>query len=176
MSGIIESLRIGIGVSGGPCAREEVTALFVELRAPLLRYLRSLGLREDDGEDVAQETFLSLYEHLRQGKPRDCLRGWVFRVGHNLALKRLTRRGCETVEFDLVDGGMTPEEQADWKARQSRMQNVVAALPERDRYCLLLRAEGLRYREIAEALEMSLGAVAASLARSLNKLSVVERG
>ena len=176
MSGIIESLRIGIGVSGGPCAREEVTALFVELRAPLLRYLRSLGLREDDGEDVAQETFLGLYEHLRQGKPRDCLRGWVFRVGHNLALKRLARRGYETVELDLVDGGMTPEEQADWKARQARMQNVVAALPERDRYCLLLRAEGLRYREIAEALEMSLGAVAASLARSLNKLSVVERG
>lgn len=176
MSGIIESLRIGIGVSGGPCAREEVTALFVELRAPLLRYLRSLGLREDDGEDVAQETFLSLYEHLRQGKPRDCLRGWVFRVGHNMALKRLTRRGVETAEFDLVDGTMTPEEQADWKARQARMRNVVAALPERDRYCLLLRAEGLRYREIAEALQMSLGAVAASLARSLNKLSVVERG
>lgn len=176
MSGIIESLRIGIGVSGGPCAREEVTALFVELRAPLLRYLRSLGLREDDGEDVAQETFLSLYEHLRQGKPRDCLRGWVFRVGHNLALKRLTRRGVETAECDLVDGTMTPEEQADWKARQARMRNVVAALPARDRYCLLLRAEGLRYREIAEALQMSLGAVAASLARSLNKLSVVERG
>lgn len=176
MSGILDSVRIGIGVTTGPCVREEVTALFVELRAPLLHYLRSLGLREDDGEDVAQETFLSLYEHLRQGKPRDCLRGWVFRVGHNLALKRLTRRGHETAEFDLVDGGMTPEEQADWKARQARMQNVVAALPERDRYCLLLRAEGLRYREIAEALEMSLGAVAASLARSLNKLSVVERG
>jgi len=152
-----------------------VSALFVELRAPLLRYLRSLGLRDDEGEDVAQEAFLSLYEHLREGKPRDCLRGWVFRVGHNLALKRLTRRMPEAAQADPVDGSMTPEEQAAWKARQARIQNVVAALPERDRYCLLLRAEGLRYREIAETLDVSLGAVAASLARSLRKLSVVEQ-
>lgn len=176
MNSRVESFRIGIGVDGASCVREEVTALFVELRAPLLRYLRSLGMREADGEDVAQETFLNLYEHLRQGKPRDCLRGWVFRVGHNLALKRLTRAEHQSVEFDVADESMTPEELADWKARQVRIRNVVAALPERDRYCLLLRAEGLRYREIAEALEISLGSVAASLARSLDKLSIVERG
>jgi RNA polymerase sigma-70 factor (ECF subfamily) len=52
-----------------------------------------------------------------------------------------------------------------------RLLAVVRALPERDRQCLFLRAEGLRYREIAEALGMSLGAVAASLSRSLGKLA-----
>ena len=45
------------------------------------------------------------------------------------------------------------------------------ALPEQDRTCLALRAEGLRYREIARILGISLGSVADSLAQSFAKLS-----
>jgi RNA polymerase sigma-70 factor (ECF subfamily) len=47
---------------------------------------------------------------------------------------------------------------------------VVHALPELDQGCLRLRAEGLRYREIASVLGMSLGAVSISLTRSLARL------
>ena len=48
--------------------------------------------------------------------------------------------------------------------------------PDRDRRCLLLRAEGLRYRDIAGTLGMSLGGVAKSLARSIARLVNVDRG
>jgi RNA polymerase sigma-70 factor (ECF subfamily) len=48
-------------------------------------------------------------------------------------------------------------------------------MPEADRNCLLLRAEGLRYREIADALGMSLGAVSKSIARSFEKLNRADR-
>ena len=54
---------------------------------------------------------------------------------------------------------------------RSRLLMVVEALPEQDRRCLFLRAEGLRYREIAETLGMSLGGVSLSLARSLARLA-----
>jgi RNA polymerase sigma-70 factor, ECF subfamily len=47
---------------------------------------------------------------------------------------------------------------------------VLQALPERDRCCLGLRLEGLRYREIGQVLGMSLGAVSISLTRSLARL------
>jgi RNA polymerase sigma-70 factor (ECF subfamily) len=50
---------------------------------------------------------------------------------------------------------------------------VVSVLPEQDRRCLILRAEGLRYREIAEVLHISLGAVALSLERCLTRLARV---
>jgi RNA polymerase sigma-70 factor (ECF subfamily) len=50
---------------------------------------------------------------------------------------------------------------------------VVRVLPETDRCCLLLRAEGLRYRDIARALGISLGAVSLSLGRSLARLANV---
>ena len=45
------------------------------------------------------------------------------------------------------------------------------ALTEQDQRCLALRAEGLRYREIADVLGMSLGAVAKSLERSLERIA-----
>jgi RNA polymerase sigma-70 factor (ECF subfamily) len=47
-------------------------------------------------------------------------------------------------------------------------------LPETERCCLYLRAEGLRYRQIAEVLEISLGGVSEMLGRTLARLSRVE--
>ena len=106
------------------------------------------------------------------------LHGWVFRVAHNLALKRRhASRGSETVlaaagdAAGHCDPGPSPEEQAVQRQRQVRLLAVVRALPEQDRCCLHLRAEGLRYREIAKVLGVSLGAVSLSLQRSLARLA-----
>ena len=74
---------------------EEVTGLFEQLRNPLFRYLLSLGLSAQDGEEMIQEVFLALFQHLKNGKPRDNLRGWIFRVGHNQALKVRQRHGAQ---------------------------------------------------------------------------------
>ena len=143
----------------------------------MLRYVLSLGLPAHDGEDIVQEVFLALFRHLRAGKPRDNLRGWIFRVGFNLALKRRTANGRaeDATEFgDWKHPDPNPEELAARNRTRARLWAVVRALPERDRCCLWLRAEGLRYREIAEALDISLGSVAMSLSRSLAKLSEAE--
>jgi len=48
-------------------------------------------------------------------------------------------------------------------------------LSEEDRNCLFLRAEGLRYREIAYVLGISLGAVSMSLTRSLTRIERADR-
>jgi RNA polymerase sigma-70 factor (ECF subfamily) len=158
----------------------EVTALFDDLRAPLLRYLSSFGLAPQDGEEVIQEVFLSLFLHLRNGRPRSNIRGWLFRVAHNLGLKRretnhralklVDSSGNSPVEAQL-DAAPDPEAHVSFLQRRQRLLAVVKALPENDRQCLYLRAEGLRYREIAEILGLSLGGVSLSLARSLARLS-----
>jgi RNA polymerase sigma-70 factor (ECF subfamily) len=166
-------------VSAPSAIEDEVIGLFDELRDRLLRYLLCLGLSAHDGEDVIQESFLLLFQHLQRGKSRENLRGWVFRVSRNLALKRRTANHSnlqKLVEFgeNFSDGCQdirpNPEERLAIGQRQNRLLAVVSALPDRDRRCLYLRAEGLRYREIAEALGISLGSVAASMARSLAKL------
>lgn len=157
---------------------DEVVALFDELRNGVLRYLRSFGLPAQDAEEVLQEVFLALFQHLRKGKRRDNLRGWVFRVAHNLALKRRREGPHSMVDLDaclavpnLIDPTPNPEDQFAHQQEQERLLAVFRALPEVDRNCLTLRAEGLRYREIGEILEMSLGAVSACLGRSLTRLT-----
>jgi len=157
---------------------EEVVGLFEQFRGPLLRYLGSCGLTYPDGEEVIQEVFLSWFQHLQCDKSRENLPGWLFRVSHNLALKRrhrmrrhLESRAEAAAEDMVIDQGPSPEEQVVNTQTHRRLLSVVSALPEQDRRCLSLRAEGLRYREIAEILGMSLGAVSLSLVRSLARIA-----
>ena len=171
------ALAEGAGNSGEGL-KQEVVALFDELREPLLRYLVSFGLALPDGEEVLQEVFLALFQHLQRGKSRENLRGWLFRVAHNLALKwrYRSRRDWEAraepgVGELAIEPGPNPEDQVVRSQTQRRLQAVVRALPENDRQCLFLRAEGLRYREIAGILDMSLAAVSLSLARSLRRIA-----
>ncbi len=151
---------------------EEVVAMFEQLRNPLLRYLLSFRLGPPDAEEIVQEVFLALFQHLRRGKSRANLHGWLFRVAHNLAVKNRTKtqRQSPAAPEPQMDSAPGPEQQvADWQ-RQDRLLAVVRALPELDRCCLSLRAEGVRYREIAEVLGISLGGVANSLEKSLSRL------
>jgi len=156
----------------------EVIALFDEFRDRLLRYVISIGFSVHDGEDVVQEVFLCLFRHLKMGRSRENLRGWVFRVAHNLALKQRNGRqkqqariaaGTELAAIE-IDPRANPEEQAANTQRQQRLMAVMQALPELDRWCLCLRAEGLRYREIAGVVGISLGAVSNSIAKSMERL------
>ena len=163
-------------------AEDEVLRLFDRSAPSLLRYVASCGLSAGDCEDVVQDVFVALFRHLRLGRSRENLRAWLFQVAHNLALKqraRLRRRATQAWDeaaHDRADPSPGPEALLVRHQRRGRMRPVLRALPARDRHCLFLRAEGLRYREIAESLGMSLGGVAKSLARSIARLVNVDRG
>jgi RNA polymerase sigma-70 factor, ECF subfamily len=162
----------------------EVMTLFEQYRAPLLRYAVSFGVPVPDAEEIVQEVFLSLFGHLRLNRSRRNLRGWIFRVAHNLTLKRryANKRLLDLVENDAgiaalyTDPWPDPEESCSQAQRQRRLLSVVQSLPDMEQRCLRLRAEGLRYREIAKVLGISLGSVSVYLTRSLAKLIRVDRG
>jgi RNA polymerase sigma-70 factor (ECF subfamily) len=102
----------------------------------------------------------------------------LFRVAHNLALKRRRSRAWRALwqpwDVDaavrLADPARNPEERLIAAARASEWRQTVRSLSDRDRQCLALRAEGLRYRDIARVLGISLGAVAKSMARTASRL------
>ncbi len=116
----------------------EVATLFDRYRSPLLRYLQSFGMTPHDGEEVVQEVFLALYQHLSAGRPRTNLAGWLFRVAHNQGLKRCManqRMATGTAEdgidvLERADPAPDPEQQVHAKQRQQRLLAVVDALPE----------------------------------------------
>ena len=114
------------------------------------------------------------------GRPETNLKGWLFRVAHNLALKHRLQVHRRAQTEDFVGrgaarhgrrSGADPEELLIDEARNRALAGIVDALPERERRCLFLRAEGLTYREIGRALGISLGSVANSLVRAFARLS-----
>jgi len=160
-----------------------VIYLFDQTRSRLSSYVVAFGLPFHDAEDIVQETFLSLFHHLKRGRPRSNLNGWIFRVAHNLALKR--RVASRAIEGRLADedalashpcGRPNAEQEFLFSQTQRRLRAVLEALPEQDRCCLYLRAEGLKYREIADVLGISLGGVSLSLSRSFARLMRADGG
>jgi RNA polymerase sigma-70 factor, ECF subfamily len=171
----------------------EATDLYRELRKPLLRYLSGLGLPAEEAQDVVQEAFLSLHKHLAgagslqrtdskthpgktgpDGAPN--IRSWLFRVAHNRARnfqQSYPRRMGEPLDpvFDAASGQATPEQAVLAQEKLSRLDKAVRSLNPQERECLMLRAEGLRYREIGEVLAIPTSTVADIVERAVKKLA-----
>ena len=162
-------LRLAAGSS-------EVTTLYRELRKPLLRYLVCLGLTSDEAQDVVQDAFLSLQRHLTSDGAQENIRGWLFRVAHNQARNRQTsyhRRLGEPLngKMDFLADDATPEQRVLEKEKFRRLASAIRLLTESERECLLLRAEGLRYREIGEVLGIATSTVGDTVERAIKKLA-----
>jgi len=174
------SQMAGISLKDTISLELEILALFDTLRLPLLRYAISFGISVADGEDILQETFLALFSHLCRNRSRANIRGWIFRVTHNLALKRRrfykiqsTWVSAENFQPEAyLSNEPDPERRAILGERQAQLVMIYHALPQNDRLCLQLRAEGLTYREIAHVVGISLGTVSNSLVRSLARLAL----
>ena len=165
---------------GDPNLRKKAIKLYDELRGSLHGYLSCLGLKPQEAEDVIQETFLKLFQGLAGGIPDDNLRRWVFRVAHNLTINlhksssKLLSSEMEDVAKLLqsrIDARLNPEEVVLKKEQFSRLVSAVARLTPQQRQCLHLRAEGLRYREIAVVLGVSTQRVAEVVQSGLSQLA-----
>jgi RNA polymerase sigma-70 factor (ECF subfamily) len=154
----------------------EATTLYRELRKPLLRYLVCLGLSPDEAQDVVQDAFLTLHWHVAAGGSQENIRGWLFRVAHNQARNRQNRyerRFAAPLEenIDVVLDQSNPEREVLDKEKFRRLQKAIRLLTDSERECLLLRASGLRYREIGEVLGIGTSTVADTVERSIKKLA-----
>ena len=154
----------------------EVTDLYRELRKPLLRYLVCLGLSTDEAQDTIQDAFLSLHRHLTSGGSQENIRSWVFRVAHNRARNRQSsyqRRFGEPldVEMEAMEEEKSPERIVLEKEKFRQLGKAIRELTESERECLLLRAEGLRYREIGDVLGIATSTVGETVSRAIKKLA-----
>jgi len=170
-----ESLRVRFD---GP--EQRVVQLYDALRLPLYRYLINSGVPPQDVEEIVQETFLRLHQHLSAGGNQDNLRSWSFRVAHNLAINVRKSRGrqidiepetWERLSQYTTDTTPGPEEQLLEKERLGRIRAELADLTQLQRECLRLRVEGFRYREIGEILNIGTSTVAGSLRNAISRIT-----
>ena len=144
----------------------------------LRRYLIFLGLDAETAAETVQESFLRLHQHLLSGGERSNLRAWLFRVAHNLARNeqssvrssKTTFLGDMATYVNPISPAVSVEEALLASEKKELLSEAMKSLTSAQRNCLALRSQGLRYREIAEALELSVSTVAEHVQRGLEKL------
>lgn len=140
----------------------------------------------DEARDAAQEVFLKAYRSAGSYRPRGQVYTWLYRIAVNHCLNRLRRR--KVVRFLQLGGAGGEDEPAlpeptdeapgalDTLVARQRwggVQRAIAALPEGQRTVLVLvKFEGLSYRETAEVLGVSVGAVESRLVRAMRRLEL----
>ena len=164
---------------------EKVTRYFEQWREPVNRYLVAAFGDTAEAEEITQEAFLQLYRSLHSGELINNTRAWVFRVAHNLALNRIRSRqfvellddqSWEELRTSLMDLAPNPEQKVLQLEKFSRLRAAIGRLTQPERQCLHLRTKGLRYREIAEILNVSTTTVAETLYRVIAKLTKENNG
>jgi RNA polymerase sigma-70 factor, ECF subfamily len=145
---------------------------------PLRRYVGFLGVDAETAREIVQESFLRLHEHLLDGGDQTHLRGWLYRVAHNLARNAQAAFRSKKTDWladavpsgDLAAGGASIEDDLLARERVERFRQTMQELSPAQRECLVLRAQGLKYREIAEALHLSVSTVGENIQRGLERL------
>ena len=154
---------------------DEVERLFLEARDDVYRYLLTLGLHPPLAQDATQDVFLSLYVALRKGETINNPRAWVLRVAHNHGLN-LRARQEYTCPFEaemeacLAAPGQSPEQTLIERERLARLHEAIGGLSKQQKCCLFLRAEGLRYQEIAQVIGVGTSTVGEFLRRAITRL------
>ncbi len=142
----------------------------------LRRYLSFLSVDSETAQEIVQETFLKLHEHLLSGRDRSNLRAWLYRVAHNLARNAQTALNASRTDsldpggYDLPARAASVEQDLLAEERISRLRRAMKKLSKAQRECLVLRAEGLKYREIADILDISVSTVGENVQRGLETL------
>lgn len=155
--------------------QDRVVRLYEEARQDVYHYLLRLGLSPSQAQEGVQEVFLRLHSALVRGESIHNPRAWVFRVAHNLAVTE-HRAGDRWMALDpgleaaLTDRGPGPEARVLQRERSARVSEALAELSPQQRRCLYLRAEGLRYREIAEVIGVGVSTVSEFLTRAVARL------
>lgn len=139
--------------------------------------VRDAGL----AEDVTQEVFLKLYQHIGSLKDEEHVRPWLLRVASNTALNTIRSRGragAREEEFAVAAtvGGSGPVGiEADFERRTEieEARRALASIKEPMRSCLLLKQQGLSYKEIAQTLSINEANVGSLIARGRKEFTRV---
>ena len=134
---------------------------------------RMLGSSEE-AKDVVQEVMIKVWNGREQMAEIQNMEAWCMRITKNLSLDKLRsqqRRATDSIDegFEVRQEGLSPHEKTELNESMLRINQLIAALPEKQRQVIHLRdIEGYSYNEICEMLELDMSQVKVSLFRARN--------
>ena len=142
-------------------------------------YALALSLLHDahEAQDIAQDTFVKVWESAPAYRPQGSPMAWLLTVARNLARTRL-RQGGRQVGLDEEAWNAIPATAPDVSPEDRQLlQEALARLsPEERQIVLLHAAAGLKHRETAQLLELPLSTVLSKYHRGLKKLHSLMKG
>ncbi len=128
--------------------------LVARFSEPIYRHVRRLVVSHADAQDITQETFLKIFRSAGELKEPEALRGWIYRIATNEALRHLRR--SFPVSCSLDDAGpdvlaLKADEYTDYSNLEAvKLQRAINTLPTKQRVAFNLRYyDELGYDEIA---------------------------
>ena len=125
--------------------------------------------------DIAQETFLKVWEKRNQIQP-DKVKGLLFKIANDLYVShyRKEKRSFEFFNhYEFNEVSQSPEEQMAFKQLKENYRIALNGMPEKQRTVFLMsRVENLKYTEIAAMVGISVKAVEKRMKKALDYLRV----
>ncbi|MGQ0764358.1 MAG: RNA polymerase sigma factor [Gemmatimonadota bacterium] len=139
-------------------------------------------------EDLAQDSFIKVLNHIDRYRPEFKLSSWLFKIANNVAIDHLRKRTLDTISMDGSPHAATAAEieatTFELAARQESaldemearelggaIEKAIEALRPEYRSCIMLRhVEGRSYEEIAALLDLPLGTVKTYIHRARHQL------
>ena len=139
-------------------------------------------------EDLAQDAFIKVLNHLDKYRPEFKFSSWIFKIANNVAIDHLRRRQLDTVSmdgsphatsatevestsFELADQAESPLDELASRELGAIIEQAIGELRPEYRNCIMLRhVEGRSYEEIAATLDLPLGTVKTYIHRARHQL------
>lgn len=138
----------------------------------VFRTARSVVQDPGLAEDVTQEVFIRLYKNIDSLPNLEMLRPWLIRVALNVARNtlrgniRANTRDENYVKETVANSVFSVESDYEQKSGISEINRALSKVREPLRSCLVLRQQGLSYREIAESLSLNETSIGTYVARA----------
>ena len=150
--------------------------LLRDYKRPLYNHIRNIVLNHDDADDVLQNTFVKVFQYLKDFKGESKLFSWMYRIATNEAItfinQKAKRNGTtsEAMQTKIVDN-LKADTYFDGNEIQIKLQKAVALLPEKQQLVFKMKYyEDLKYEELSEILGTSVGALKASYHHAVKKI------
>ncbi len=145
-------------------------------KKPLYNHIRNIVLNHDDADDVLQNTFIKVFKNLKNFKGESKLYSWMYRIATNEAISHINsnakKHNKNLTEWNekAVDK-LASDIYFDGDEIQLKLQKAIAKLPYKQQLVFKMKYfEELKYEEISEILNTSVGALKASYHLAVKKI------